>query len=268
MRPSGLHVNKPVIIGLIAAVIIIFLGYRHLTRSVMAPKSVELSVDNVEDVPELTDAIVKELKRESMEIDIKVVDTTVKIYVEQVIKDRSSKLDVLFLHGASLTSQDWLKIKSTDHVANWGYRSVAIDMPGKGKSPNQLSLQLARKFLDAFIRKMEMKNVVIIAPSASGQYALPYLFNDVNNSNDFVVGFIPIAPVATPDFKEQYPNSQVKTLIVYGSKDAAQAVFLENLQLIPNHKVVKIEDTGHGCYLENPDAFHTALFHFLKELVP
>ena len=69
------------------------------------------------------------------------------IYVTEAVKKGSRPAQsVLFLHGASptspencniasiikgpWTSQNWLDIKSLHHVAQWGYRAVAIDLPG------------------------------------------------------------------------------------------------------------------------------------------
>ncbi|CAG5133603.1 unnamed protein product [Candidula unifasciata] len=228
-----------------------------------------MAADNLEALPELTEEKESSLKKEAKKIDIKVGDTVVKIHVEQVVKDSKPKLDVLFLHGASFSSQNWLDIKSLEHVASWGYRAIAIDLPGGNKSPVDLSSSLKGKFLDEFIRTMEMKNIVIIAPSASGSYALPYLFNGTSLSIDSVLGFVPMAPVGTSHFREKFTTSKVQTLIVYGSKDTQRAsVFLPDLELIPNHTVAKIEDAGHACYLNKPEAFHKVLFHFLKNLAP
>ncbi|BFZ20491.1 hypothetical protein BsWGS_23530 [Bradybaena similaris] len=267
MRPSGLHVNKPVIFAFLAVAVIIFLAYRHLSSSSMASDAVVLSIETLKAVPELTEEEEKTLQKEAKEIDIKVGDTVVKIHVEQVVRGSNPKLDVLFLHGASFSSQNWLKIKSPEYVASWGYRAIAIDLPGKNKSPTGLSLSSQGKFLDAFISTLEMKNIVIISPSASGNYALPYLFNDTNSSRDNVRGFVPVAPVGTSQFREKYAASKVQTLIVYGSKDTERAsVFLPDLKLIPNHTVAKIEDAGHACYLDKPADFHRVLFHFLKNL--
>lgn len=80
---------------------------------------------------------------------------------------------------------------------------------GKDKSPDKLDDPLIGKFLGAFIKTLEIKKVVIIAPSASGLYALPYLFNDPSAVADQVVGFVPIAPVGTGDFKTKYADSKV-----------------------------------------------------------
>ena len=57
------------------------------------------------------------------------------IYVENVVKDGEQPTQsVLFLHGMKFSSKNWLDIKSVHHVAQWGYRAVAVDLPGSNSN--------------------------------------------------------------------------------------------------------------------------------------
>ena len=41
-----------------------------------------------------------------------------------------SKINVLLLHGAAFTSQNWLDLGTIGLIAAMGHRAVAIDIPG------------------------------------------------------------------------------------------------------------------------------------------
>lgn len=261
LRPSGLNVNKPVVFGLVLLSLVIFLVYRYSFESEVQTEQVMASPVS-ETLPDLDETL---LGRESKEFNVTLGDQKLRIHVEQVLKKSTvPKLDILFLHGASFTSQNWLDIKSLDHVANWGYRGVAIDLPGKGKSPDVIDP--SGQFLEAFISTLRMSNVVIVSPSASGAYSLSYLLDEPKRSAEIVKGFVPIAPVLTQAYKSKYPDSQIPTLIVYGTKDSRGPQVLNDLKLLPKSEVAPITDAGHACYLDKPDQFHKVLFTFLKKL--
>ncbi|XP_055897095.1 putative protein-lysine deacylase ABHD14B isoform X2 [Biomphalaria glabrata] len=214
-------------------------------------------------VPSLDETELQTKVDENMEVTVG--DKTVKVYVQQVIKKSNQfKLDVLFLHGNAFSSKNWTDLKTTDHVANWGYRAIAIDLPGKGRSS---SVEVEPdKFLEAFISKLQMTNIVIIAPSMSGRYALPYLFNEPTKVSETVKGFVAVAPVETETYESKYSASQIPTLIVYGSNDKAISTFLPNLEKLPKHTTAEIKDAGHACYLNKPEEFHKILYNFLLEV--
>ena len=55
---------------------------------------------------------------------------------------------------------------------------------------------------------------VIISPSMSGTFSLPYLFTTPEDSVKRAAAFVPVAPAATKDFTEQYPKSQVRLAVM------------------------------------------------------
>jgi abhydrolase domain-containing protein 14 len=58
----------------------------------------------------------------------------------------------------------------------------------------------AVQWLTKLIRALRLSNFVIISPSMSGRFALPYVINS-NTKQQSIRGFIPIAPVGTNSFK-------------------------------------------------------------------
>ncbi|XP_059168254.1 putative protein-lysine deacylase ABHD14B [Physella acuta] len=213
----------------------------------------------------LEDALVHESKT----VEVTVGDKTLKIYTEILAqKDCKPKLDVLFLHGMSFTSKNWLDIKSVYHVANWGYRAVAVDLPGFGKSLNLLPPENDGEFLKSFISELGLKPPVIVSPSMSGSFSLPYLFDgDVSTGLERATAYVPVAPVNTSKYVKHFRTSKIPTMIVVGSKDLSiGARSTQDLKHIPDHWYAPIEGASHACYMNNPDAFHKLLFFFLKNL--
>lgn len=69
-----------------------------------------------------------------------------------------------------------------------------------------LTAQGRRAFLDRVLQELSMQRPVLISPSMSGRFSLPFLLAH----GDRLAGFVPIAPVGTKDFTaEQYRAVQV-----------------------------------------------------------
>ncbi|XP_017587815.1 PREDICTED: protein ABHD14A [Corvus brachyrhynchos] len=175
--------------------------------------------------------------------------------------------DVLFLHGQAFTSKTWEALGTLALLAGEGYRVVAIDLPGYGDSPPVemvVTAQGRRTFLDHVLQELGMQRPVLVSPSMSGRFALPFLLAH----GDRLAGFVPIAPVGTKDYTaEQYQGVQTPTLILYGDRDTSLAPqALQNLQHLPKHRVAVLPGAGHACYLDKPEDFHRALLGFLHQL--
>ncbi|GCB78015.1 putative protein-lysine deacylase ABHD14B [Scyliorhinus torazame] len=179
------------------------------------------------------------------------------------------RLSVLLLHGLLYTSENWLKLGTLQKLAEAGYEAVAIDLPGLGRSKESSApasvgdLAPATLLLDV-LKGLKLGPVVIISPSLSGMYSLPFLFGH----NDLVKGFIPVAPICTEKFSaEQYITVQTPTLIIYGEEDKpmGEASF-NNLKNLGNHKVHKMKGAPHACYLHDPEEWHQTVLEFLHNL--
>ncbi|NWR48998.1 ABHEA protein, partial [Regulus satrapa] len=140
-------------------------------------------------------------------------------------------------------------------------------VPGYGDSPPvemAVTAQGRMTFLDHVLRELGMQRPVLVSPSMSGRFALPFLMAH----GDRLAGFVPIAPVGTKDYTaEQYRQVQTPTLILYGDRDTGLAPqALQNLQHLPEHRGTVLLGAGHACYLDKPKEFHQALLGFLRQL--
>ncbi|XP_029550662.1 protein ABHD14B-like [Salmo trutta] len=178
-------------------------------------------------------------------------------------------LSVLLLHGIRFSSENWLNIGTLETLAKAGYRAVAIDLPGFGQSksavaPSAVGELAPGGFLKQVCEALGMGPVVVVSPSLSGMYSLPFLFQH----EALVRAYIPVAPICTEKFTaEQYSSIQTPSLIVYGDQDAQLGeVSLNNLRSLANHKVAVMKGAGHPCYLDDPATWHRALTDFLNTL--
>ncbi|TNN84333.1 Protein ABHD14A [Liparis tanakae] len=158
------------------------------------------------------------------------------------------RLQVVLLHGQAFTSKTWEEL-------------------GYGKSPDSEALKTDQNRADLLSRFMEslgVRTAVLLSPSMSGHYSIPFL---MKNSAQ-LQGFIPIAPVGTRSYTpQQYQNIQVPTLIVFGALDTnLGAQSHKNLMQLPHHSVLKLEGARHACYMDKPREFHQGLIDFLSKL--
>ncbi|XP_009637637.1 protein ABHD14B isoform X1 [Egretta garzetta] len=179
------------------------------------------------------------------------------------------KLTVLLLHGIRFSSDTWLQLRTLATLAENGYRAVAIDLPGLGRSkdavaPAPVGQPAPGAFLKAVSEALCLGPAVVISPSLSGMYSLPFLFQH----NHLLKAYVPVAPICTEKFTvEQYAQIKTRTLIVYGDQDAELGqASLNNLQHLPEHRVLVLQGAGHACYLDKPNEWHRGLLAFLQQL--
>ncbi len=81
---------------------------------------------------------------------------------------------VVFLHGATFSAKTWEEIGSLEILAEKGYRAIAVDLPGCGDSES-LSTGALQEFIQEFIAKLSLNLPILVAPSMSGGYSLPFM---------------------------------------------------------------------------------------------
>ncbi|XP_046519572.1 protein ABHD14A isoform X1 [Equus asinus] len=188
-------------------------------------------------------------------------------YREVLPLHRARRVEVVLLHGKAFNSHTWEQLGTLQLLAQRGYRAVALDLPGFGNSApsKEASTEAGRaELLEQVLRDLEVQNAVLVSPSLSGHYALPFLMRGHHQLH----GFVPIAPTSTQNYtREQFWAVKTPTLILYGELDRILArESLRQLRHLPNHSVVKLRDAGHACYLHKPQDFHLVLLAFLDHL--
>ncbi|XP_063502375.1 putative protein-lysine deacylase ABHD14B isoform X2 [Symphalangus syndactylus] len=109
-----------------------------------------------------------------------------------------ARFSVLLLHGIRFSSETWQNLGTLHRLAQAGYRAVAIDLPGLGRSkeaaaPAPIGELAPGSFLAAVVDALELGPPVVISPSLSGMYSLPFL----TAPGSQLLGYVPVAPICT-----------------------------------------------------------------------
>lgn len=193
--------------------------------------------------------------------------TDVELFYKECIPKETAKGVLWLLHGAAFTSNTWQNsIPTIQTICELGYRVVAIDIPGYGKSPSCNGcnhVEFMKSVLDNIIG--DSAKPVIVSPSMSGGWSLPF----IKEYQGSIRGFVPVAPVQTSNYAEFFSNEmQIPTMIVYGEKDTGLGTqsykYLKTIKTSTKPQVLK--EANHPAYLDQPEEWHTLLYNFLNIL--
>lgn len=167
---------------------------------------------------------------------------------------------VLLLHGAAFTADTWRELGTLDLLAGAGYRALAIDLPGFGRSaPSSLAPEA---FLLAVIDSVGGRTV-LVSPSMSGRFSLPVAVDHP----ELLTKLVAVAPVGIPQLGDRLARITVPVLAIWGDRD--RVVPLANADLlvaeVPDGRKVVLKGARHPCYLDRPEQFHAELLKFLEE---
>ena len=147
-------------------------------------------------------------------------------------------------------------------LADAGYRVVAVDLPGFGQSE---STDVARSsWLGQLLDKLKIDNPVIVSPSMSGGFAIPF----VTEQPERVAGFVAVAPVAIDRYRDKLAQISCPVLAIWGENDRtipfehADAI----VQAVTNGRKVIVQGGSHAPYMSDAMAFHKELLQFLGEV--
>lgn len=166
---------------------------------------------------------------------------------------------IVLLHGMKFNAETWQELGTMDFLAAQGFKVVAVDMPGFGKSPECEKVSV--EILHAFLQVMSLSKVILIGPSMGGKTSIEYAVTHGNNLAALVV----VGAVGVEENKSRLARIQVPTLIVWGSEDAVSPLAMSDMlveELADSQRVI-IDGAPHPCYLDQPDQWHDALKKFL-----
>ena len=143
-----------------------------------------------------------------------------------------------------------------------GHHVIAVDLPGYGNSESS-GVPRDEYLHQAFGQLWPGNRFVIVSPSMSGEFSLPF----VARHPDRVAGYVPVAPVGIDNHRAALERVDVPTLVVWGENDqvipvSQASVLAEAL----DGETLILAGASHPCYLDRPDEFHRALLDFIRGL--
>jgi len=184
-----------------------------------------------------------------------------KVFVTNLKERDSTRRTVVLLHGMKFTSQTWKTIDTYVELEKAGFKVYAIDLPGYGKS-EPLGSSKKEDILKEVFKKLGIANAIVVSPSMSGMFSIPFVLNNPG----LVSGFVPVAPVIEKNYsKNQFSACSVPSLIVYGENDKFALDKNKLLINIQPSEIKMIPNAGHPCYLDDPKLFHKFFIDFFEK---
>ena len=171
---------------------------------------------------------------------------------------------VLLLHGKMFKAATWQETGTLTKLADAGYRAVALDLPGFGKSPAGDIEPV--EVIKAVISQAAPNGAILLGPSMGGRIALEFTLAN----QDLVNGLILVGTVGVQENKERLKEISLPCLAVWGEEDTISPLANGNLlqQEIKDAELAVIPGAPHPCYLDHSEEWHRVLLRFLNEKFP
>lgn len=171
---------------------------------------------------------------------------------------------ILLFHGARFTSQTWQELGILEMLAKAGFRVFAVDTPGYGQS--QSSSLSHGEWLSLLFAALGAQRPVLIAPSMSGSFVLPYVLEHAGQ----VQGLITLAPVEIPKYRNRLQDLSIPVLGIWGEKDQIVPVEIAKtwFESSEQGRLIVLQGARHPCYLDQPAKFHQEILKFLRTELP
>lgn len=167
---------------------------------------------------------------------------------------------ILLIHGQSFSSSTWLEHSTMQVFSAAGYRCLAFDMPGCGKTGGPTAPDSEKgEVIPLAMRALELDSVILVGHSMAGQYIVPLL------GTNRIACVVAIALSNTNVMPAAPENIRTSVLVIWGERDTSLGPnAASNLSRLPNSRLLRIPSAGHACYLSNPVAFQSACLSFFE----
>ena len=171
---------------------------------------------------------------------------------------------ILLLHGMKFQAATWRETGTLASLADAGYRTAALDLPGFGLSP---AAPVEQGFvLKEAISQASRDRAILLGPSMGGRIALEFTLDNP----DLVSGLILVGAVGVEENRTRLKELSLPCLAVWGGKDTISPPANGRLiqQEVNGAKLSIIAGAPHPCYLDQPGEWHRILLGFLTENFP
>ncbi|KAM3726393.1 Protein ABHD14A [Dirofilaria immitis] len=187
-----------------------------------------------------------------------------EIFFRETVPPReiAYKGTILLIHGQSFSSSTWLENSTMQIFSAAGYRCLAFDMPGCGKTggPTVPDSEKA-EIIPLVMHALELETVIVIGHSMAGQYIVPLL------GTSRIICVIAVALSNTNVIPAAPGSIRTPVLVMWGENDTSLGPSAaSNLSRLSNSRLLRIPLAGHACYLSNPVAFQSACLNFFETI--
>ena len=186
--------------------------------------------------------------------------TVASTKVHYLVTGLRNSQSLVLLHGASFSAETWREIGTLEALALAGYRAFAIDLPGFGKS--QPVSASPEAWLGELLDQLDIKSPVLLAASMSGGYALPF----ITTQPERIAGFVAVAPVSIPSYREHLHKITSPVLAIWGEQDKLISISDAELLVksVKHGELIVIPKASHAPYMSNPGLFNQKLLGFMS----
>lgn len=171
-------------------------------------------------------------------------------------------LPVLLLHGGRFQAETWRKTGTLKALSAAGFHVFAVDLPGFGKTPGTQTKP--ETWLGKLIDALHLDRPVVVSPSMSGRFAMPFVVEHSARMR----GFVAVAPVNIERHENALARISVPLLAIWGEHDNVIPLSHADLLLkhVPHSRKVVVPQAGHALYMDDAATFHKELIRFFKQL--
>eukprot|EP00201_Polytomella_parva_P003992 CAMPEP_0175078118 /NCGR_PEP_ID=MMETSP0052_2-20121109/23887_1 /TAXON_ID=51329 ORGANISM="Polytomella parva, Strain SAG 63-3" /NCGR_SAMPLE_ID=MMETSP0052_2 /ASSEMBLY_ACC=CAM_ASM_000194 /LENGTH=159 /DNA_ID=CAMNT_0016347897 /DNA_START=247 /DNA_END=726 /DNA_ORIENTATION=+ len=149
-------------------------------------------------------------------------------------------------------------------LAEKGYSSVAVDLPGFGetKSLPYNDNNLRALLVSTLVTSLGTNRTILVSQSSASKYTIPFL----DRYGTQVWGYVGIAPLKIRDWGGPWEDTHIKVrlLAMTGDKDPEIADIDYLMKLFRHTTKVIIPDAKKTPHLENPALFKARLLSFAE----
>jgi abhydrolase domain-containing protein 14 len=170
---------------------------------------------------------------------------------------------VVLLHGMKFQAETWRQLGTLDVLADMGWRALAVDMPGFGRSPASETPPV--EVLAQLFSQLGLDRAALIGPSMGGRIALEFAIKNPQ----WIAALVLIGAVGVQENRTGLGTITAPTLIVWGDEDQVSPLGNSDTLLTELKNATREIYPGapHPCYLDQPDRWHASLRTFFTNPV-
>eukprot|EP01023_Acetabularia_acetabulum_P054720 TRINITY_DN6205_c0_g1_i3.p1 TRINITY_DN6205_c0_g1~~TRINITY_DN6205_c0_g1_i3.p1 ORF type:complete len:229 (+),score=32.35 TRINITY_DN6205_c0_g1_i3:203-889(+) len=192
----------------------------------------------------------------------------VAVYFKEVKADGFEEgghtMSFIMLHGAKFSVETWNSIGTLQKLGRNGYKVFAIDLPGFGKSKEHRRFHVDRlQFMKDLVERVGEGKIVLVTPSMSGIYAVPYL----NAGGNGLDGWVAAAPSLKDLSLPQQLKTSLQVLAFYGENDIRISDIPTLADNFDSMIKVIVPQGPHPAYLKDPELWHQSLLNLAHKIL-